>query len=1448
MSKRRKILFASILGGATFVSFSLCFSNKGPFGAKLFANGTEIWSHYQELAPTFDKVGVREYWISCDSHEIVFIKPDVASNNIVEKGVPSQEFLNGLQPGDSRIADKFETIYTFEDNKVPSCLTAVANIKSFEIDATNGTRGSKCLKVNIGGSDYSFGLTKSYFDAAFADESVNAVKFDAKGTINSNNFRYRTKYNCSGDSNTFEEYNSGSGITTNWKTFYFTRNMYNSWTTGSAMLKGGDYPNGSTLWIDNIELSKISYDATSKSNEYVGFEFGTVVNKSTDSSGSFSIRSTSGELGLVSGAGVDAVDFDYTKHTEGNRSLHIHKVSGKYVAFYLSKAFYNSLSDEGVYFDMFTDDGINSSPTVKNLQTGVNTVFNKAQTAGRWQQYHMTKSQISTDGRLLQFNGTTTNGNIWIDNIRPANGAYENSESAYALKAGDYVTFADFEVTESNYNTIRDSYKNYTLIVNGGNQSGAEISLDHPEDWHYRSMKTTYSAKGSCAIFFNPTFLEDNFYNGVSFDIYTEQTFTGGTSFGGKVNAIGTNKWGTVTLAEDELYDPAKPGQNVINGRVFNGNFNASGSFYIDNIRPASLADIRSGLDFESGYVESVTSGTTRKFNYIGQTATVDIYAQGATTNLTGGTIATSPLRGDHSFKITKANNYIAIYLNLDIVNKMNDNDLLTFDLYSTVAANTKDAVNNLQTGMSRKLGLYDYQHPANEWKTYSLKKVDFSIDSTSARFLQIQGSTAGDWYIDNIHIEGNNEYTDSYAKYITQGGSVTVNLNQPVGNRKVYVDGKYVSNFDYITNENSITFKPGKIANGEHKLSFGDRTNRYTTNTDSYYFACYVASETINHSATLSYGSDAYQTINGITNPNRVVFNGKSVGYERSGNDILIADATLVECLPTVNGAKTSGTVDLIVLCDDYNVTVKQISVAVTLSGDATIKTGYTKQAEGSFEFFGYSSTGGGKSKELNSIDDIMGLKRSGLDNLYEQLSGLPITIPDNYFTDYALYGRHLTDLDRCMEAGIGGILTDNFTNKLCQEKSSILGRDIVLDSSTTVHFNNEADIYNALYARISKIASHPALKKYVICDEPHVTSLLPTSQIYNQAVKVFKDLGRSDVEVNVNLLPISAGYTGDDARWDGIGNPITGSEGWFKSAGEKKAIVYKSYLQTWIDLTGADYITFDIYPLNTYVAEADGDNKDNRSGIDKWWYENMFVASDFCKSHGLELHVVTQTCTLVDRSEGQNRRVMSADDMRYLHNILMGFGVNEISYFTYYNRNVSGSSEFGDIGSMMIENWDGDTFLGATRTPVWYTAQIAMEEAKEFAPTLFNFDYVSGRILRGSKYTNQGEAYEWGEEQAASNFNSFGTCTNVSIDNGYCVTTALKDSDDKYMTMVANVSDPLTDMRVQTVTMTFSSGTYAVVYENGASRIVNLKTVSKKQTLTLKLSSGNAAYVIVY
>ena len=533
----------------------------------------EVWNHYSAVNATFESNGIKEYWVSCSSHEVRFTEPSDVTIN--DNGAPTSDFINALPENDSRVIKAFDRIYDFENNTVPACFTGNSVVTGTSV-TSNGVDGSKGLEVAVKAGDFEFGLNKDYLDAAFSYSWVKAVAVDAKATTASQNWRTGSVGGEVGKKQPFEGYHTDSGITTSWKTFYFTRAMYDAWDSTSAMLRGST--GAGTVYIDNIR--PVDYDVYTNSARF-GFE----TNGFKESTSPMSVRYGNNIEGLsANGAGLveGSWSYDYSIKSEGNRSLKFTKQSG-YISVSLNKTIINAIPGNHVLLDMYLSGAINSYDNNKGMTDGMNNAFNKQMPAGKWFTIVLDKTTgITTDGRILTFSGSAS-PNIYIDNIRGAS-ALDEVETGYAFKAGQYGYYVDYktDTTEAAGSTIRDANKNYSFLVNGANLVSAEVTTEKVSAHSTRSVKFTYSAKGYCALLINPNLLNEYLPKGytISLDLYVDGSFTGGTAWGNVANKC-MGKWGTVTL-DESMFE--KNTSNVYNGRFFANNFNEAGSFYVDNI------------------------------------------------------------------------------------------------------------------------------------------------------------------------------------------------------------------------------------------------------------------------------------------------------------------------------------------------------------------------------------------------------------------------------------------------------------------------------------------------------------------------------------------------------------------------------------------------------------------------------------------------------------------------------------------------------------------------------------------------------------------------------------------------------------------------------------------------------------------------------------------------
>jgi hypothetical protein len=186
----------------------------------------------------------------------------------------------------------------------------------------------------------------------------------------------------------------------------------------------------------------------------------------------------------------------------------------------------------------------------------------------------------------------------------------------------------------------------------------------------------------------------------------------------------------------------------------------------------------------------------------------------------------------------------------------------------------------------------------------------------------------------------------------------------------------------------------------------------------------------------------------------------------------------------------------------------------------------------------------------------------------------------------------------------------------------------------------------------------------------------------------------------------------------------------------------------------------------------------------------------------------------------------------------MLLGFGVKQISYFTYWTKGDNKTD-----GEYFV---DGASFIthGGEKTDLYYFMQKIMAENQKFAPVIMQFDYQGSRGYKLTPtYSNTVHM------DNIDNSYTFQKLTGFSINKECAVVTELYDDENNnFMYMVQNTVNPENKgSRVfQTATLTFSSEyTHVVVYRNGVGTPQKLETGNK---LTIYNAPGEAAFVLPY
>ena len=484
-------------------------------------------------------------------------------------------------------------------------------------------------------------------------------------------------------------------------------------------------------------------------------------------------------------------------------------------------------------------------------------------------------------------------------------------------------------------------------------------------------------------------------------------------------------------------------------------------------------------------------------------------------------------------------------------------------------------------------------------------------------------------------------------------------------------------------------------------------------------------------------------------------------------------------------------------------------------------------------FDFYGYSALINGwniDGVDYHSGEDYLSVKRikeykdAGMTIYFPQsAASVNEDTPKDWENSTAKRA-----LDYALEAGINKvILNDVRIQRLTKQNFGTADqiREMVKDGTIYQHenygligegkqFATEAELDAFVADCLALYKDHPAFYGIMLGDEPFFYH----SESYGQMYRAIKRVA-PEVYIQYNLNPISIAF--DPKQREIWCPPVENTDGLTNEQIIEKA--YEAYLRLFMEKTGATYIQYDMYPL--YREEY----------ISNWYFFALQMVSKIAKEYNAEFYFVTQTFNMLQRDDGKKFRNFTEADMRWLNNALVGFGIKEISYFTYFTKADNNAEHFEDGKSFIT--WRGE------KTDMYYWMQKIMSEEQKFAPTVLNFDYKSSKVY--SKPT-AGLDLEYVRLQYPTP--DFTAVKDVKIDKGAALVTELYDGEkDNYLYMVQNVIDPVKKLEnpLQTATLTFDSKyNYAAVYVKGERTTVKLK----KGKLTVKQTEGEATYIMPY
>jgi hypothetical protein len=215
----------------------------------------------------------------------------------------------------------------------------------------------------------------------------------------------------------------------------------------------------------------------------------------------------------------------------------------------------------------------------------------------------------------------------------------------------------------------------------------------------------------------------------------------------------------------------------------------------------------------------------------------------------------------------------------------------------------------------------------------------------------------------------------------------------------------------------------------------------------------------------------------------------------------------------------------------------------------------------------------------------------------------------------------------------------------------------------------------------------------------------------------------------------------------------------------------------------------------------------------------------------------MVTQTFEM-SSSGAQSMRKLTEPGAKWLNNMLLGFGVKEISYFTYFTRTENKT--------------DGESFYGTSSfvdlygNPLntYYMMQKIIADNQKFAPTVLQFKYKKSGVFTKLPLNYSGDHLQYVEQ----NSQTYEKVKSITVNKECAMVNEMYDAaNDRYMYMAMNIVDPeyKGSPVYQTITLEFAPEyKYAVVYKDGEKGLYKLKD----SKLEIKGAPGDASFVIPF
>ena len=401
---------------------------------------------------------------------------------------------------------------------------------------------------------------------------------------------------------------------------------------------------------------------------------------------------------------------------------------------------------------------------------------------------------------------------------------------------------------------------------------------------------------------------------------------------------------------------------------------------------------------------------------------------------------------------------------------------------------------------------------------------------------------------------------------------------------------------------------------------------------------------------------------------------------------------------------------------------------------------------------------------------------------------------------------------VDTAVEAGLERTL-------LYDQGLSWLGlkeNDTLVGEGEDYEFHSNEELDAKVLELISLYKDYPGVYGITLADEPAYKYLKSYAEVYHSLLRINETLDKPlYIQYNLNPFIMSENV---------FNNFYPYVEGTDEYNFENSFTRYKKYLNDYLDLMDPDYVQYDSYPMKA-------------GSIGETYMPCLQYVAGVARDRGINFHNVTQTFAMLSGLQPSYREVEEMD-ARWMNNMLLSFGVDQISYFTYFTHDggTSAGETFVD-NTAMVDNYGNKTYLYDIMKKI-------IGEDQQFAHVYKRFDYMASDIAKKPPFD-----IPCAHINNVIKDGNFTALKEYSVDKEAALITELYDSEnDFYMYGAMNVVDPSKkgSKVFENITLKFDSKyKYALVYRNGEGKYYRLDSNS---SLKIKAAPGDGSFVIPF